>query len=292
MKFTNLHNLPAPMVAALSGGWPPNPKTLSVSSLIGPPRIRTLLIRHWDRLEEDVSGRLWALLGTALHDVLASHASGKEVLAEQSIKTEVGGILVSGRPDLYHDGIVDDYKITSVFSFLLGDKPEWTDQLNVYAFLFRSQGFPVTALNIHAILRDWVESKTLTDPEYPKIPFVTVPIDLWSIESAEEYVADRVARHLKYPMDPCSDKERWGKPPTYAVFKVGGKRALRVLDTAERAQEWGKEHQAEKPKDKLEIHERPGSFVRCERFCPVRAFCELNPYNNPAPEEAEWEELQ
>jgi len=298
MKFTNLHGLPAPMVQALSQGWPPSMNTLSVSSLIGPPRIRTLTMKHWGEMEEDVSGRLWALLGQGLHAALAEHAANKEILVEQGIKTMVktpaGEILVSGRPDAYSAGVIDDYKITSVFSFLLGDKPEWENQLNVYAFLYRSAGFPVKELNIQAILRDWTESKSLSDADYPKIPFITVKVPLWTPEDAGIYVNQRVEFHLTHPMDPCSELERWAKPATFAVMKVGNKRALRLLETVDHAMAWAQEHNAKNPKDKLEIHERKGEYVRCARYCAVRQFCEVNPYTTPPSAEGEtvWEELE
>ena len=280
------------MYAALSSGWKPKSESISVSALIGPPRIRTLTIKHWDELVEDVSDRLWALLGQALHSTLEKHAAGG-VVAEMGIKATVDGTVISGRPDFYDAGVVGDYKITSVFSFLLGIKEEWTTQLNFYAHLLRGSNLPVTALNIHAILRDWVENKTLTDKDYPKIPFVTVPVTLWTPDDCMAYIKDRVRRHISFPMDECSDAERWARATTYAVFKVGNKRALRVLDTLDGANKWGLEHHEKNPKDKLEIHERPGSFVRCERFCAVKSFCDINPYNNPAAEQSAegWEAL-
>lgn len=280
------------MVAALSAGWRPKDDSISVTALIGPPRIRTLTMKHWDDLEEDVSARLWALLGQGLHGVLAEYAAKQEVLAEQGIRDEIDGVVISGRPDFYDDGVIGDYKMTSVFSFLLGDKPEWTNQLNVYAHLFRSAGFPVRGLNVHAILRDFVESKSFTDPDYPKIPFTTVFIDLWSPGDCLDYIKLRVKMHVEAPMEPCSERERWARPNTFAVMREGGKRALRVLDTLPEAQVWGNEHHIAKPKDKLTIVERKGGFTRCERYCAVRGVCDCNPYNAPATEsEGTWEEL-
>ena len=290
MKFTNNYNLPAPMVAAMSGGWKPKSESISVTSLIGPPRIRTLTIKHWDDLEDDVSNRLWALLGQGLHGVLADFADKKEVFAEEGIKATVSGTVISGRPDLYDAGVISDYKITSVYSFLLGDKPEWERQLNVYAHMFRANDFPVTGLNIHAILRDFVESKAFTDPDYPKIPFAMVSVPLWSPGDCENYIKDQVRRHLDFPMDPCTDAEKWARSPTFAVSKVGGKRALRVLDTLREANQWGEKYHTEKPGVKLEIRERAGEFVRCNRYCLVRGVCDLNVYNNPTAEKG-WEEL-
>ena len=290
VQIKNKFNLPGPVVEAVSQVRKPKGDSISVTALIDSPRIRSLTTKHWDSLEEDASSRLWALLGQGLHGVLAEYAVNKEVFAEEGIKATVSGTVISGRPDFYCDGNVIDYKITSVYSFLLGIKESWTRQCNVYGHLFRSAGFPVRSLSVHAILRDWVESKTYQDPDYPEIPFLTAPIDLWSPGDCEQYIKDQVRRHLDFPMDPCTDAEKWARSPAFAVSKVGGKRALRVLDTLREANQWGEKYHAEKPGVKLEIRERAGEFVRCNRYCLVRGVCDLNVYNNPTAEKG-WEEL-
>lgn len=300
MIFTNNHGLPAPMVVALSDGWKSDPMRISVTALIGPPRIRTLTMKHFDEITEDVSGRLWALLGQGLHHVLSQYSAkvGTLALVEHPMKTTVkhkcGSIIISGRPDIYEDGVIGDYKITSVYSFLLGSKQEWVDQLNCYAFLFRLEGRPVKELKIHAILRDWQESNSFKDPDYPKIPFSTVPIELWDDTVCREYVEKRVEKHMSTPMAECTPGDRWSKPTTFAVMKVDGKRALRVLDSLDEADNWGKEYHEANPKAKLEIHERPGEDVRCARYCSVSKFCDQCSYTNPAIPDGEqkWEDLE
>ena len=82
MKLTNRLNLPDAFVAAVAGdpyspGIPlPNTKGVySVTTLIGPPQIKRLLDQHEDELSEDVSDRVWALLGRSVHKML-EHSAG------------------------------------------------------------------------------------------------------------------------------------------------------------------------------------------------------------------------
>lgn len=201
------------------------------------------------------------------------------MLSEEKLMAEVFHVPIKGRPDLYANQTVEDYKITSVFSFLLGEKQEWENQLNVYAWLFRKVGFLVNALRINAILRDWMKSKAMFDAEYPQIPFYTVPVKLWTPERSQAYVEERVTLHKMFPMTPCTPEERWQKPTTWAVKKAGGDRALRggVQDSEKAAQKFMTEYldKKENKKAKLEIEYRPGGFTKCEEYCIVADHCPI-----------------
>ena len=140
-------------------------------------------------------------------------------------------------------------------------------QLNVYAFLYRMTGFPVTSLKVHAILRDWVKGRSLREEDYPPIPFVTVNIPVWSDEEVQAYIGDRMVRHFDLPAERCTDEERWYKGTTFAVKKKGQKRARRVLNTMQEAEAWIGEEKG------LIIEERKGADVRCENYCLVRNVC-------------------
>jgi len=275
---TNRHKLPDAMYSLLSkSGRRPTRREYHVTQLIGSPLQRVLLMKHYDEITEDVSERLWALLGSSVHYVLLL-GTPAEALAEENMSLRVDDAIVVGTSDLYQKANLEDYKVTSVFSFLLGDKPEWEAQLNVYGAMYLAMGFPVDALFINAILRDWQKSKSLRDPDYPKIPFQRVTIPMWNEDDARAYINDRVALH-KQAEDTgnapcCTDEERWAKPTTYAVYKKGNKRAARVLTDREAAETW-----AELNLDcKFEIQERPGGYIRCESYCPVRQVCDHNPY--------------
>ena len=170
--------------------------------------------------------------------------------------------------------IVSDWKITSVFSFLLGEKPEWTAQINCYAYLFEQYRFPVKKAFIHAILRDWMVSKSLQDEDYPKCPFITSEIEVWDKEKQFTYIDGRVYIHelAQIIADDhllnCTPQEKWSKPTTWAVKKVKAKRALRVFHSLEEA-----DNMIQCSEDGLTIEERPGEDVRCERFCYAKNFC-------------------
>lgn len=280
MRITNKHGLPQTIVNAVGKSRKPIPGRYGVNDLIGAPLARRLKMEHWDELKQDVSEMLWMLLGSAVHSVLEIHAPAESLSEEKMVVNFQGIYQIVGIPDLYHDHQINDYKITSVYSFLLGDKPEWTNQCNVYAFLFREQGFKVDGLNIHAILRDWQQSKAMRDSDYPKIPFHTVKLPLWSHWDSLKYVNDRVEAHAaaeNMPIQdiaPCTDDERWARPTTWAVVKEGRKSALRVLDSQEKAECW---LQAQKDTKGLSVEIRPGEYMKCQNYCVVRDVC---PYLN------------
>jgi len=270
MKFTNVHNLPEAIVNAVSAfNYPPKPSRYSVTDLIAPPQIRQLKMKHWEFLSGDVSERLWALLGMACHAVLEK-SKPNDAKAEEKLVVEFEGVTISGKADLYHEGRIEDYKIVSVFSFLLEKgrvKPEWQQQANVYAWCYAKLGKPVTELWIRAILRDFQASKVKIDTDYPLIPFQSIPVPLWTLEGQERYVRARLEAH-KGENPFCSDEERWLRPSAWAVMKNKNKQAFRVFDNKEQADNLAKTDKA------FSVVERKGVYNRCQTYCPVSNFCE------------------
>lgn len=273
MKITNNHSLPAAIVAAVSKGIRTITRdTISATQLIDAPMIRELRLRHATEIEEDASERLWALLGQGVHAVLEMGA-GLNHLAEQDLRVDLGVITLTGVSDLY-DGetqFVEDWKCTSVYAFLLGEKVEWENQLNVYAYMYRRAGFPVNGLRINAFLRDWNRNEAARNPEYPQCGMYVKEIPLWSEAVQEKYILDRITLHLATEPVPCTPSEMWERPTTYAVKKRGNKRATRVCDSIGEAQSI-----CATLGPAYEIEERKGIRVRCENFCNVSRFCEAH----------------
>lgn len=275
MPWLNKFNLPETICNAIIYESKYEDGKYSVTNLIKPPQIYQLEKRYQDKIERDVSDGLWMLLGSAVHYVLEKGKS-ENTLKEERLEIEIGGIRVVGKPDLYTaNETIEDYKITSVWSFLLGEKPEWTAQLNLYAYLYEQYGFPVKKAKIHAILRDWSNARLLQDEDYPPCPFITSKIEVWDKEGQETYVKGRIHIHEMsgtFSHDdellPCTPKEKWSKSTTWAVKKVKAKRALRVFDSYEKADEM-----IQSSEDGLLIEERLGEDVRCERFCYAKPFC-------------------
>lgn len=261
MQITNRMNLPAALVDACQP-YPPTPGRYGVTELVGPPMLAKLRRERWDELSEDVADRLWAIMGTAMHGILAEHGQADE-LTEERLTVEIGGVRVSGKPDTYSaDGTLSDWKFTTVYSY--GEtKPEWVAQLNVYAHLLRAHGFPVNRLQIVAIYRDW--SKRHEMQGIPHAAIIDVP--LWAADVTDRYLAGRIAAHQAEDPPVCTAAERWDRPTTYAVMKAGRKSALRVLESRESAESWKAINGGDS------IVERPGESIRCTGYCPVRAFC-------------------
>ena len=64
MKYTNASNLPKAIERAVSNDpYDSSGSDISTTRLIAPPRIRVLEKRNWDLLEEDVSDRIFTILG-------------------------------------------------------------------------------------------------------------------------------------------------------------------------------------------------------------------------------------
>lgn len=81
---------------------------------------------------------------------------------------------------------------------------------------------------------------------------------------------------------PCTPKERWDKPTTYAVMKPGNKRATRVMDTADEA-----EKLAVDLGKGCYVETRTGESVRCAEYCSCCDFCDFYRNNVATAEEQE-----
>ena len=268
--ITNKDNLPQPLVDAVGNIRKPTLGEIGVTTLIGSPRPRMLRYRHFKELSEDVSDRIWALLGTAVHYVLEK-ADTSNHLSEEFLDIDVDGMKIKGVPDLLSpECVLTDWKVTSVWSLILGTKDDWIKQLNIYAYMYRIHGFDVKKLQVVAMLRDWQKSKAKFDPEYPQSAVVTIDIPLWSVQETHSYIKERVKLHQeaeKGNLPECTPEERWEKPTKYAVYKGSNKRATRVLDSEKEAEEYAINV------ENARIEVRPGEQTKCNSYCNVAEHC-------------------
>ncbi len=177
--------------------------------------------------------------------------------------------------------ILTDYKFTSVWA-IKDSKEEWEEQLNLYALLYRHNGFEVTKARIVAVLRDWSKLKASREPDYPQVGVVVREVPLWTVEAQEMFLSIRVLQHQKaeyladddLPM--CTPEERWHKPDVWAVKKKGGKRAISggLFDSLIGASALvASENDRWNGVKGLEIEHRPGEDTRCLHYCAVKEFC-------------------
>jgi len=276
MKITNKLNLPDEIVAALKTQWySGNPKKVSATRLIDAPRIFYLSVRHYDKIEEDVSERVWTLFGSAIHSVLQKTELDNH-LKEERLSFTKNGITVSGAFDVYGNQTITDYKVTSVWNVIYGSSNDkWEKQLNVYAYMLIKNGFNPQKAQIIAILRDWSASKAKTTADYPKSPIYIHKVKLWSFDRLDAYIDVRTKlfaeaeKKADANLPFCSDDERWTTQTKYAVMKKGRKSAVKLFDEPEPAEKLIMDNINKGYY--LEI--RGGEARRCEEYCSVRDFC-------------------
>jgi hypothetical protein len=172
---------------------------------------------------------------------------------------------------------VKDYKTTTIWA-VMNEKVEWEVQLNIYAGLVEDvKKIPVTSVGIVAIIRDWNRRESTTREGYPEAPIKELPIRLWSKEERDAFISNRIALHSACEfaietdggLPDCTPEEMWEKPTTYAIKKIGNKRAFKVYATEKDALD-----AIEDMESNYEIEVRKGERTRCENFCPVSAYCQ------------------
>lgn len=265
MNLTNLLGLPDAFVAAVKNDPYTGGGDISVTKLIDSPQRRVLYGKYKDFVVEDVSDRVWALMGQAVHTVL--ERAGTSALVEERLFMEVNGWKLSGQFDRLHvaDKTIQDWKVTTTYKADGDDS--WTKQLNILRMLAIANGHDIERLQVVAIFRDWQRSKAERDEKYPQSNVKVIELPVWSNEQAMQYITDRVSMHqaaVKGEEVLCSDDERWYAGSTFALMKEGNKRATKVADTREELGE---------PAKGFFIEERKGGYRRCEGYCEVAPFC-------------------
>lgn len=281
--LTNKMNLPQPFVDAATSHHEYKPNRYSVTEVLGGTCEAVLKRRHAGESTEDVSDRLWAVLGSAVHKVLEMSQSAPEQHQEQWLCVKVGDYELSGIFDLYDEstGTVTDWKVTSVYTVLFGDFDKWRKQTLAYCWMLRQKGHDAHKGQIVAMLRDHQQRKAKTEKDYPPHPVFTIEWDFTEedfeqIEDDIVYWFARVINQEKTPDDkllPCSPDQRWHRPDKWAVMEKGRKKALRVLDSEDAAREWAIGKGIDPTDTHYYLEYREGEDTRCQSYCSVAQFC-------------------
>ena len=281
MKLTNKFNIPQTFINVLDRPTYSKGKAhLSVTQLLNSPKIVALTKKFEEDIEQDAADMVWSIFGSAVHNVL-EHGKDDNHIVEERIHKEYEGWNISGAIDLQvvnKAGIdVKDYKTTTIWA-VMNEKVEWEVQLNIYAGLVEDvKKIPVTSVGIVAIIRDWNRRESTTREGYPEAPIKELPIRLWSKEERDAFISNRIALHSACEfaietdggLPDCTPEEMWEKPTTYAIKKIGNKRAFKVYATEKDALD-----AIEDMESNYEIEVRKGERTRCENFCPVSAYCQ------------------
>jgi hypothetical protein len=271
MQLTNRLRLPEPIVAAVTNdSYTKGSADISVTGLLNPPQINHLLRQHSEELTEDVSDRIWSLLGQAVHSIIERASDQADVLSETTVYSEYLGWKIKGTCDhvTISTGELCDYKTTTVWKVLNNQPPtEWVQQTNVYRrMLHKEHGIQINSIAVIAILRDWSKREATRRADYPQAQVVRLEIPLWSDAEADAFITERVALHQLAVPPMCSDADIWAKPSKWALMRKGAARAVKLFDTQAEAQEAVNSAN-------LFVEHRPGQATRCESYCPVAQWC-------------------
>lgn len=238
MKITNHYNVPL-LVAVwlLNDNYDhnPDPKTISVSTLIKPLK-KYILGKRVNKAEQsiDVSDLMATALGSAIHDSLeavwkddekrtkaltqlgipkpvqdsllinptpeqvAANPEGIPVYFEQRAERQFMGWTITGKFDQVADGRVQDTKSTGVFSFMKGTKDaDYQAQLSFYRWLNPDK---VTEPNgqINFVFTDWQAFRARQDPAYPEKRFESKEYKLLDDAAVEAIARQRIQDIEKY----------------------------------------------------------------------------------------------
>lgn len=283
MKFTNDNDLPpAIMVAAMSDDYDRGDADISVTELLAPARHRIMEQAYGDKVSMDVSMRVHAMMGTAMHKLMEHGDEPSDVVKEERLYAEANNWKISGQIDRVERDrsgfLLTDYKVTSTAA-IQSLKPEWPQQLNLYRWLFHENHGAWPRARIVAFLRDWTKAKaTVMGDKYPQAPVAVIEMPLWSPRAIREFLDRRLMEHqdaqrlydATEEIVNCSPDERWATGERYRVVKLGAKRASAVFDTYDEA----RHYLVNKAVSQYRIETAPSEEKRCENYCVYAEHCQ------------------
>jgi hypothetical protein len=278
MTITNKLKLPDALVKAVSTEKHNAPGCLSATTLLQGTKQIILSERHWEDLVDDVSDRIWAVWGQAVHSLLEHE--GEHDFTEQEMSYQAGNITVTGRIDNYNmkTGTVWDYKTASVNKVKFNDFSDWYFQGMTYAWLLTRNNFSVERCCFIAILKDHSRTEAERDHQYPQSPVYVYgfPVTRTGLFKTGGFIREKISAYEQYreqPDDaipPCSPEERWERAAKFAVMKEGRKTAVKLFDNRE-----GAETLASSLGAKHFVEHRVGESIKCRHYCLCRSFCDF-----------------
>ncbi|QPG06989.1 hypothetical protein IT774_07750 [Salinimonas marina] len=311
MELTNNSNLPLSISVWLAhDNYDHDDRSnhISATSLIKPLKQLILSNRVENTAKEDIVGLIPSRMGSAIHDgierawvdhyaenlkklgypqrvidrvrvnptaeLVASDPDIIPIYLEQRAEKEVDGFIISGKFDFIGDGRVEDFKSTSVYTFINGTNDEkYILQGSIYRWL-NPEKITRDDMAIQFIFTDWSGART-REPNYPNSRTAEKKLLLQPIKTTDAYIRQRLATIKKYwdkpeaEIPPCDDEALWRKPTTYKVYKD---------DKAKRAMSGGvfnSDHQAARVFAMQKggvVKTFPGEVVAC-RFCKAFDIC-------------------
>jgi hypothetical protein len=150
------------------------------------------------------------------------------IYIEQRLFREIDGWTVGGKFDFITDGIIQDQKSTSAYSWLLGSRDnDYQLQMSLYRWL--DAGQPLRKITedfgrINFIFTDWQKMQAKSNPNYPQKKVEFKEISLLSLDETEAWLRAKLSLIDKYKDTPeeklpeCSEEELWRSETIYKYY--------------------------------------------------------------------------
>ena len=197
------------------------------------------------------------------------------VYVEQRVEKTIGDFIISGQYDLVLDGVLNDFKSTSVWTYIFDSSADsYIKQGSIYKWLSPDK---ITSdyININYIFTDWSAAKAREKKDYPQFKALTKKYDLWSIEETENWIRNKLDAyklHLNTSQEglpECTDEELWATEETFKYYKNPNKldRSTKNFKTMDEAL-----IRKSEDGDVGIIKTVPGTVKHCP-YCPVVNIC-------------------
>lgn len=282
--------------------------TVSATTLLKPIRQLVLAARVPAEAQAvDLSSMIASRMGTAIHDAIenawvnkyqtAMQALGYPqrvieqvrvnpdpktvedgqipIYLEQRSHKKVGKWTVSGKFDFVGDGRVEDFKTTSVYTYLnQTNDDKYVMQGSIYRWL-NPDIITRDDMAIQFIFTDWSGAKARSDANYPQSRTLQKVFGLKSVREIDSFInrkLSQIEQSWNLPEEAlplCTDEELWRSVPVYKYYrdpsKVGGKSTKNFDDLQE-----ANLHRATKGVGV--VIEKPGEVTAC-KYCPAFTLC-------------------
>lgn len=306
MKFTNDKQIPLTLAVPLVfDEYDYIPNTISATALMKPLK-QVILSKRVTGIIQDLSDSTNPFLGKSVHAFIekAWITNYKEslnllgysdsfiervvvnpegellpnaipVYMEKRSSKVVKGVTVTGKFDFVFDGKVSDFKCTSVYTYINGNKDEdYRLQLSIYRWLNPT----IITDDIGAIdfiFKDWSAARELNSEGYPESSMIRKDFSLLSTDQVQSYVETKVSSLIllmdadedKLPR--CSDDELWRKPPIWKYYKNPNNRTRSTKNFTDKRDAYTRLHADGNVGVVVEVL---GSVTAC-KYCPAFSIC-------------------
>ena len=308
-KYVNSTGIPLSLSVFLAtDSYDHNENVISVTTLIKPIRQTILAARvPVEASLIDIAGLVYSRVGSAVHDAIENawlnnyHDAMKSlgypqklidrvvinpeehelkddslpVYLEQREYKKVQGKTVAGKFDIVIDGQVEDFKNTSVFTYIMStNTDDYILQGSMYRWL-NPKKITKDTMAIHFIFRDWQAMRAKTEANYPPSNTVVKTYKLMSVEQTDMYVNNRISLLDTYWDAPendiprCTDEELWRKEPIWKYYKNPANKARSTKNFDNKQDAYLRLSQDGNVGEVLEV---PGQVTAC-KYCAAFPVC-------------------